>query len=345
VIPAKRFGLFGAAMILALGVAAGGAQSSSTSPDAKSSPAKKFRIAVILPDFTANELILDQKNGAVSAAKKLGVTLLITGSGSAETQVKAVQDAIGAKVDAIVYNTIDGKAMTTAVKQANAANIPVICSNSCATGGKNAVKVTFDYRQMGMLAGKWLATKLPGGKGTLGIVDTSRADASVQMIYAGLYAGLKTGHASPSIKISPPTNWDPAKALTVSANFLTANPNLDALICFHDLVANACRQSMNAAGYKSIPLAGLGGTCQGFSNMLRGRQDFTVAQFLYSAGVLGVQDAVQVLKGKPPANRNQIAPMLGISTQDAKAILAGTKTVPASLGLKAKIQRAAGGCK
>ena len=197
----------------------------------------------------------------------------------------------------------------------------------------------------GKLAGKWIATQLPGGKGTLGIVDTSRADASVQQIYAGLYAALKAAHATPTIKVSPPTNWDPAKALTVSANFLTANPNLDVLICFHDLVANACRQSMNAGGYKSIPLAGLGGTCQGFSNMLKGRQDFTVAQFLYSAGDLGVTDAVAVLKGKPPANRNQIAPMLGVTTADAKAILAGTKKVPAGLGLQQKIKRAAGGCK
>jgi ribose transport system substrate-binding protein len=342
VIPAKRVGLFGVAMILALGVVAGGAQGSSTSPSSKA--ATKYRIALILPDFTANELILDQKNGAVAAAKRLGVTLMITGSGSAETQVKAVQDAIGAKVDAIVYNTIDAKAMATAIKQANDANIPVICSNSCTTG-KHAVKVTFNYSIMGRLAGTWLGKQLPGGKGTLGIVDTSRADASVQQIYAGLYAGLKADHATPKIKISPPTNWDPAKALTVSANFLTANPNLDALICFHDLVANACRQSMNAAGYKSIPLAGLGGTCQGFSNMLKGRQDYTVAQFLYSAGDLGVQDAVDVLKGKPPANKNQIAPMLGVSAADAKAILAGTKKVPAGLGLRQKIQRAAHGCK
>lgn len=340
----KRVGLFGAAMILAFSLAAGGAQGSSTSPNSKSAAAAKYRIALILPDFTANELILDQKNGAVAAAKRLGVTLLITGSGSAETQVKAVQDAIGAKVDAIVYNTIDAKAMAVAIKQANDANIPVICSNSCAPG-KHAVKVTFNYSLMGKLAGKWIATQLPGGKGTLGIVDTSRADASVQQIYAGLYAALKAAHATPTIKVSPPTNWDPAKALTVSANFLTANPNLDVLICFHDLVANACRQSMNAAGYKNIPLAGLGGTCQGFSNMLKGRQNFTVAQFLYSAGDLGVTDAVAVLNGKPPANRNQIAPMLGVTTADAKAILAGTKKVPASLGLLQKIKRAAGGCK
>lgn len=337
----KRVLLFVLVAALALGLTTGGAQGS-----AKSKPlaAKKYRIAVILPDFTANELILDQKNGAVAAGKKYGVTLLTTGSGSAETQVKAIQDAIGAKVDAIVYNTIDAKAMATAIKQANAANIPVICSNSCAAG-KHAVKVTFNYKLMGQLAGKWIASQLPGGKGTLGVVDTSRADASVQQIYAGMYAALKAAGASPSIKISPPTNWDPAKALSVSANFLTANPNLDVLICFHDLVANACRQSMNAGGYKHIPLAGLGGTCQGFANMLTGRQDFTVAQFLYSAGYLGVEDAVEVLKGKPPANRNQIAPMLGITVADAKAILAGTKSVPPGLGLKQKIQRASHGCK
>src|SRR5436190_4743559 len=89
VISSKRVLLFVLAAVLAFGLATGGAQGSAKS---NSSAAKKYRIAVILPDFTANELILDQKNGAVAAGKKYGVTLLITGSGSAETQVKAVQD-------------------------------------------------------------------------------------------------------------------------------------------------------------------------------------------------------------------------------------------------------------
>jgi len=79
--------------------------------------------------------------------------------------------------------------------------------------------------------------------------------------------------------------------------------------------------------------------------MLKGRQSYTVAQFLYSAGFLGVQGAVDIINGKQPANRNAIAPMLGLTKAKIKGILAGKVKVPASLGLVEKLKRAQKGCK
>lgn len=328
--------------ILATVVAAANASGATSRNHASAAAAKLPRIAVILPGYTANELILDQKNGAQAAAKALHASLILTGSNSAEDQVKAGQTAIAAKVDAIVYNTIDAKAFTSVVLAANKAHIPIVCSNSCAAGGKNAAKVTFNYLTMGQLAAKWLASQLPSSGGTLGIVDGNQADQTEALIYKGLYAGLKAAGATPKIIVSPPTNWDPAAALTVSQNFLTANPNLNALICMHDLIANACQQNMNSMNYPQIPLAGLGGTCQGISNMLNGRQKFTVVSFLYRAGYLGVQDAIKIVTGHAPTNLNQTAPMIGLTTDQAKSMLSSGK---APFGLITKLKKAQAGCK
>src|SRR5579862_7710055 len=71
-----------------------------------------YRVALVIPDFTQNELILDLKNGAQAAAKKYGVTLTVTGAGAAEDQVKAIKDAIAAHVNAIDYDTTDAAALT-----------------------------------------------------------------------------------------------------------------------------------------------------------------------------------------------------------------------------------------
>jgi len=181
--------------------------------------------------------------------------------------------------------------------------------------------------------------------GTVGIVDTNRTDSSVQQIYKGLYAGLAKAGAKPKVIVSPPTNWDPATALTVAQNFLTANPNLDVLVCMHDLVANVCRQVMNTMHYKNIPLAGEGGTCQGFANMLTGKQDFTVAQFLYSAGYMSVQQVVQILQGHHAKSTTQVAPMIGITASLIKSWANGTAKIPPGLGLEAAVAKAKKGCK
>ena len=118
-----------------------------------------LRIALILPDFTKNSAILGVKQGAEDEAKKLGnVTLITTGSGSADGQVKAVENAIAAKVDAILYDSISGNAFTNAVKEANKAGIPVVCYVSCAPGGKQASKIDFDFKAIGVPLGKWTAT-------------------------------------------------------------------------------------------------------------------------------------------------------------------------------------------
>lgn len=335
--------LIAAALAALLSISAGSANSAPAK--ARAATSTQYRIALVIPDFTQNELILDLKNGAQAAAKKYHVKLTVTGTGAAEDQVKAIKDAIAAKVDAIDYDTTDAAALTPVIKQANSAKIPVVCNTACASGGKNNATITFNYKTMGTLTGKWIASQLPGGTGTVGIVDTNRTDSSVQQIYQGINAGLKAAGANPKLVISPPTNWDPATALTVAQNFLTANPNLNVLLCLHDLVANVCRQVMDSMNYAKIPLAGEGGTCQGLSNLLTGKMNYTVAQFLYSAGYMSIQQAVQILKGKSAKSTTKVAPMIGISSALAKAWANGSKKIPPGLGLEAAVAKAKAGCK
>ena len=196
-----------AGAVAALGVGAASGQNRAGQAD--------LRIALILPDFTKNSAILGVKQGADDAAKKLGVTLITTGSGSADGQVKAVENAIAAKVDAILYDSISGGAFTNAVKEANKAGIPVVCYVSCAPGGKHASKIDFDFKAIGVPQGQWAgkmllaAQKKDGGTPVLAIVDTDKTDLAVADIYKGFYEGLKASGVKYKQVMSPPTSWDP----------------------------------------------------------------------------------------------------------------------------------------
>src|SRR5215210_7595019 len=87
--------LLTAAIVCIFAMGASAARSPSTTT-------AKIRVALVLPDFAQNAAILDVKKGADAAARKIGnIDLITTGSISADGQVRAIEDAIAAKVDVI----------------------------------------------------------------------------------------------------------------------------------------------------------------------------------------------------------------------------------------------------
>src|SRR5262249_41944408 len=158
------------------------------------------------------------------------VDVTTTGNISADGEVKAFEDAIAAKVDVIVYDSIDGKAIAPAIEKANAAGIPVVCYISCGVRGKHAAKIEFDWVGIGKVEGTWLAKELKAGQKKNGgtpvyvQVDTSKADPAVAGIYKGRNQAIAAAGIKPKSVVTPPTNWDRAKGLTYATDVLTANP-------------------------------------------------------------------------------------------------------------------------
>ncbi len=311
----------------------------------------KVRIALVLPDFAQNPAILDVKKGAEAEAKKLGnVEVITTGNISAEGQVKAIETAIAADVDVILYDTIDGKAISPAIEKANKAGIPVVCYISCAIRGNHVSKIEFDWVGIGKVEGTWLGKQLKAGQQKRGgtpvyaVVDTSKADPSVAGIYKGRDAAIRAAGVKPKVVITPPTNWDRAKGLAYATDLLTANPRIDAMTCNADSIALACWQAMKAAGRTDIPFSGANGDCANLASILRGEQDFTVILFLKSGGAVAMDTAVRVAR-KQSYKKAGIVPIQGVDRQLALRILSGQAKVPAGLDTLERLKKARAGCK
>jgi ribose transport system substrate-binding protein len=309
------------------------------------------RVALVLPDFTQNAAILDMKKGAEGQAKKLGgVTVITTGSISAEGQVRAVENAIAADVDVIVYDTTDANALSPAILKANRAGIPTVCYASCAARGAHASKIIFDWKAIGRAEGVWLAKQLKagaaknGGTPVLGVVDTSKADGAVAQIYQGREGAIRAAGVKFTRKITPPTLWDRAKGLTYATDLLTANPRLDALTCNADSVALACWQAMKAAGRTDIPLSGANGDCVNLASVLKGEQDFSLILFLKSGAALAMDTGVKVARKQKYAKVG-LVPIQGIDRATAQGILSGKRKVAAGLDTLQRLKAARAGCK
>ncbi len=308
--------------------------------------AADLRIGLVLPDLS-NAIIADIDAGARARATELGnVEVLTSASYSGEEQAKAVENYTVQHVDVIVYDSIDAAAVGPAVKKANAAGIPTISIFSAGADTKDASFLSPDFTENGRIIGRWMAKQV-GPKGIVALVEGNPADAAGNELVVGYKEGLKESGIE-NVVASAPSNWDRQLALSVATDILTANPNLQGIYGANDDVALGTFQAVKAAGRDGdILVAGQNGTCEVLGSILKGEVDFTVMNFASQLGRLSV-DLAGKLKGGETIEAKIAAPVYGIDTATAKAIVGGdVSAVPTDLqgDVAARVKAAEAGCK
>jgi len=117
---------------------------SATASSARSAAASKLVIGSVV--YSEDTVPFLAKLGLAESqeAAKLGVTIRVVNGGSdATTQVSEMQQFIAEKVNLILLTNSNPTALVPAVKEANAAGIPVISVNTPITAGKGAKVVTY----------------------------------------------------------------------------------------------------------------------------------------------------------------------------------------------------------
>ncbi len=162
--------------------------------------------------------------GEQDAGKKYGVNVLVrNGEGELAKEIAVVQQYVVQKVDLILVSSSNSEGIVPAVKQANAAGIPVIQVNS--TVGKDAETVTYvganDFT-FGERQGE-LLVKAIGKTGNVALI-LGHLGVSAQILredglakYLGAYPGIK-------IVSKQSADWDFDKALAITQNLLTKYP-------------------------------------------------------------------------------------------------------------------------
>ncbi len=152
---------------------------------------------------------------AEDTAKELGVDLDIrNGNADLATQVSVVQQFIAEKFDMILISPSDPAGIVPAVKEANAAGIPVMAVNTMADTTKGAELITYvgvDDVDFGRLQGKLLVNAI-GKEGTYAYIQGTLGTSAQLQRQQGLEEYLKD---YPGIKrlSAVSADWDNAKAL------------------------------------------------------------------------------------------------------------------------------------
>ena len=109
-----------------------------------------------------------------SSAKEAGIDLKFSDAQQKqENQIKAIRSFIAQKVDVIAFSPVVESGWGTVLREAKAANIPVILSDRAVDEKDSSLWVTFmgsDFVEEGRKAGRWLLENYKG-QGDVNIVE------------------------------------------------------------------------------------------------------------------------------------------------------------------------------
>lgn len=253
----------------------------------------KLKVGVSLSTLN-NPFFVSIREGVEEAAKDKDVETVITDAqNDSSSQNNQVEDLITQKVDLIIINPVDSTAISSSVKKANEANIPVICVDRSSDEGEIVSFISSNNIEGGKLAGEF-------------ILDKAGKDAKVIQL-EGIPGASSTRERGEGFKkatdkkidlvASQTANFDRAEGMTVMENLLQAQPDVKAVFCQNDEMALGASEAIKASG-KDIVLVGFDGNEDAINAVKEGTMTATVAQKPKEMGKIALETAVKYLKGE-----------------------------------------------
>jgi len=203
--------------------------------------------------------------------------IVLDAKGDVNTQISNVEQLINSKVDAILLWPYERDPLTVAVENANAKNIPVVCVNTTAGGG-DFIYVGSDDVEAGRIQGEWLAENLPQDATYVYIMGPIGHSGQI-----GRKEGLEEvlSQKRPDIKkvAEQAGDWDRAKGLSITEDYLKSFPNLTAVVSQNDNMALGAVEALRTANLLGkIMVAGTDATEEACGKIKAGELAMSVFQ-------------------------------------------------------------------
>lgn len=247
----------------------------------------------------ANEAWTTMADGMMAAAEEYGVTIDIQATRT-ETdtagQLSIAETMLANEYDALVLSPLTNDCLDSAVATALAAGTPVINMN-CEYVADCDTFVGGIQIEIGRKAADYIAEKI-GGKGQVAILEgVSGTFTSIQRTN-GFLEQIAT---YPEIEIvaDQVADYEVEKGMTVAADILTANPDVNAFYCCNDNMALGAVEALRQVGkVGEVVVVGVDGTSDAYSSIAAGEMTATVDQFLFQNGYAAVECALRTLGGQ-----------------------------------------------
>jgi ABC-type sugar transport system substrate-binding protein len=210
------------------------------------------------------------------------------GKASVDTEVSVMDDLINQAYDCIILQATDAAGLAASAQKAEAAGIPVVTVNLDAATTHYALVAAVDV-EAGQQIANAIGTALNGTGNVLIISATPGAtkgeniDKGFKDVMSAQYSGIK-------ILDEQTANWLTEDAYTVMNDFLTKYPDINAVMCHNDAMAEGAAEAIKAAG-KTADIAVWG--CDGETKMLEYIEQGLCTGTIYTNCVAQGQSAAQ----------------------------------------------------
>ncbi|MGI8415413.1 MAG: sugar ABC transporter substrate-binding protein [Nakamurella sp.] len=262
-----------------------------------------------------------------SQATKQGVSLLpaVNANADAAKQSIDVQTLIGRGVKGLIIVPVDSKAISPAIKQANAKNIPVVTVDLGAYSGKIAMIVRADNVYMGKAACRYMGKAL-GGKGAVLNLQGDLATQNGQDRSKGFTDCMTSEFPGITVN-SKPMNWKSEQCATQAQTVLSTSQINGVFegsesVCLTSVqkVLTAQKKDAKAGEAGHIVVVGIDGSPAGLDAIRAGTMDAIVSQPLDLYAKYGIQYIKEAMAGKTfkagPTDHNSTIVANGDSLED-----------------------------
>jgi ABC-type sugar transport system substrate-binding protein len=245
-----------------------------------------------------NPYFVTMENAAKAEAAAKGVTLIVAdGQNDLAKQTSEIEDFISKKVNGIIVNPVDSNGIVPAIKEANAANIPVIAADrAVGPGAQTAEFIASDNVQAGKLSAS-ACFKALGGKGSVAVLTGTPGASATNDRTKGLQEALA---AYPGIKVvaEQTAQFDRATALTVMENILQAHPDIVGLFSENDEMSLGAIQALKGVSKAgTVKVCSIDGEAAGLAAVQAGTIFETVGQQPAYMATRALDDLVTLARG------------------------------------------------
>jgi ribose transport system substrate-binding protein len=264
-------------------------------------PAEAETLAVFTKS-AGNPIARAVRAGAEAVAKAHGLTVfhyIPTSPDNVPQQTALVDEALGAKRDAIVFTPVDVKAMVPVVQKINAANVPLVNVSDRLAGGSAVAFIGTDDYSIALETARTLL-KAMGGKGNLVVLEGPDTIPTA----AGRLRGFKDALKEfPDVKVVLSKNAMYARpaAADLLKTMLKLNPppQVDGVLAANDAMAFGAIEAFKEAKKKLPLIAGINASKEAVEFIKSGEM---LASGDYNGlieGCLGAEIAIRTLHKQP----------------------------------------------
>lgn len=297
-------------MILSL-TACGG--NSSTEPetnksdntaDSVSNEEKTLKFAYVVKNQT-NPFFISMAQGFKDACDKNGIEYVVQATESEDeidAQIQMCETLLTQNYDAIMVTPLSSSAVVPFIQSCNDSEVPIILIDTGADeealkaiGAEADYFATSDNKQSGVLAAQALADVL-GNEGKIAVLNGSAGSTTGIAIAEGFHEVLDASNLT--IAAEQAADWNRNLGYDVFTNILSANPNLDGVVCANDEMALGAVRAIEDAGMEMIPIFSINATQDGIDAVKAGTIVGTVDKKPYEQGYSAVEKALSLLNGQ-----------------------------------------------